>query len=183
MNIINNFLKLSFLDKIFNFIDNIKEDHIITFNINIPKNVVIRTQLICDLVQEEHNYIFNINNFLMLLYINFIKTSIKSYNPEKTFKLLTQSFYEPDLILTNGSDKCIVKRNNYEYNNITIEIDKNDFEKGQLILDELFDIYKYKISFSHLIEALWLDFIEAYKSGSNKKAYYFIIQLLKQNED
>lgn len=174
-------LNIPIIYKLRSFIESLSIKKEMMFDINIPKNIVFRTQLICKCVEEEHDYTFNLNNFLMLLYIDFIKTSIKTYNPEKTFQLLTKSFFEPDLILSNGSDQYNIKRTNFEYSNITVTIKKEDYDKGQLILDELYDIYRYKINFSHLIEALWLDFIECYKTGSKKRAYYSIVKLLKEN--
>ena len=179
MSAITGVLNIPFLMKIKSFFENVSESNEVIFDVNIPKNILFRTELICEYVQEEHDYNFNLNNFLMLLYLDFVKTSIKTYNPEKVFQLLSKDFFETDLLISNGSESCNIKRNNFEFSNITISIARKDYLKGQLILDELYDIYKCKFSFSHLIEALWLDFIECYKTGSKKRAYYSIINLLK----
>lgn len=179
MNAILGVLNIPFISKIKSFFENINEQNEVIFDIDIPKNILFRTQLICKYVEEEHECTFNLNNFLMLLYLDFIKSSIKTYNPEKVFRLVTKDFFEKDLLLSNGTENYNIKRNNYEFSNITISIDRKDYLKGQLILDELYDIYKYKVSFSHLIESLWLDFIESYKTGSKKRAYYSIVKLLK----
>lgn len=173
-------LHISFIDRVKDIFTRASTKNQEYFYVNIPENILCRTQLICDFIQEEHDCVFGLNNFLMLLYLDFLKTSVKSYNPEKLFKLLSKDFFQADIIISNGTEDYSINRTNYNFSNLTISMNRWDFEKGQLILDEIYDLYKYKFSFSHLIQALWLDFIENYKNGTNKSAYYSIISLLKQ---
>ena len=82
MSAITGVLNIPFLIKIKSFFENVSESNEVIFDVNIPKNILFRTELICEYVQEEHEYTFNLNNFLILLYLDFVKTSIKTYNPE-----------------------------------------------------------------------------------------------------
>lgn len=177
---LSNKLASSF-SNIYDFISNIFfPDTPAEFSFYIPNCILHRTELICKYISDEHNCNFSIENFLMLLYLDFIKNSIKNYNPESTFKLLTKDYYKDTyLYLSNGTNKYKITTQHYEKTLLTISIDKNDVAKGQLILDELYDLYKFRIPFSKLIENLWIGFIEDYKTGTTKRAYYSLIKLLK----
>ena len=148
--------------------------------INIPQNILFRTQLICTYISEESDYTFGLDNFIMFLYLDFIKNAITRYNPKKTYINLTKEYYKRDLItISNGEETYIIDNTKTEFFEITIGMDKNDVSKGQLILDELYSLYGRKIEFDKLIESLWIGFIEEYKLGENKKAYKTILKMLQ----
>lgn len=150
------------------------------FTLSIPNSIVHRTKLICSYIKSEHGYDFELENFLMLLYLDFIKNSIRNYNPKKLFNDLSKNYYEDDyLVISTGDYKYNIEKTKYTKIDITIIMSDEDVEKGQLILDELYDLYHYKISFSKLLENLWIGFIEDYKCGINKRAYHSIVKLLK----
>ena len=173
--------KENIFDKIRNAIsDFFVAEEIPSFTLQIPRNILLRTDLICKYISEEKGYSFNLENFLMLLYLDFIKTTIRDYNPEKVFKMLSKSYCDTSTLkLSNGVDCCIIDRSNVNMGTLTITMDEDDVEKGQLILDEIYELYKHRFSFSRLIEVLWLSFIDDYKCGENKRAYHSIVKLLK----
>lgn len=176
----SNVLNISIIDKIKNILFNAVKSSDEVVDINIPKNVLIRTKLLCRYIEEEQDVEFDLNNFLMLIYLDFVKTSIKTYDPEKIFKMLTKDYLSNNkILLSNGTDSCYIEKNKTEFSNITITIEKKDYEYGQMILDEIYDLYKYRISYSHLLESLWMDFMECYKNGTKKRAFKTIIKLLK----
>lgn len=151
------------------------------FTLQIPNSTLYRTELICRYISDETEDSFELENFLMLLYMDFIKNSIKNYNPEKVFQKLRKIYYDSDtLIISNGTESYSFDRTNINLCNITISMSKKDIEKGQLILDEIYELYRYRFSFPKLLESLWLNFIDDYKTGDNKKAYQSIIDLLKE---
>lgn len=151
------------------------------FTISIPDNIIHRTELICSYIRDEQGYDFEIENFLMLLYFDFIKNSIKNYNPKKVFEDLNKDFYKEEYIdLVIHNEHCRVRTAKYNKTNITMSMAKEDVKKGQLILDELYDLYGYRFQFSKLLENLWIRFIEDYKTGTNKRAYHSIVKLLKE---
>lgn len=172
----------SLLDKIVSIFSKEEvEESIKTFDVTLPTNVLTRTELICKYIKSEKGYDFEIENFLMLLYLDFIKSSIKSYNPKKIYDELTTKYYEKRTMLLNiGDESFEVETSNITLTTLEISIGKEDYEKGQLILDELYDLYKIRISFNRLLESLWIGFIESYKRGENKKAYGQIVKLLKE---
>ena len=165
------------------FLKNIfcKKSDYIYFKILIPKETVFRTQLICEYICEEENCNFDINTFLYLLYCDFIHKSIENYNPEKTLKLLTTNYVDDkSFIITNGYDSVELK-NNLSFNKFTIQFDKNEALKGQLILNELSELFHINIPFNTLLSQLWISFIYNYKTGNNKKAFTHIKRILKEN--
>jgi len=174
--------KESIFDKIRYFLSDLFAiEEIPSFTLQIPKNILLRTELLCKYISEDKGYSFNLENFLMLLYLDFIKTTIKEYNPEKVFKMLSKSYYDNSVIkLSNGIDSCLIDRTDINICNITITMDEDDLKKGQLVLEEIFELYKHRYSFSRLMEALWLNFIDGYKRGENKKAYQSIVKLLEK---
>lgn len=172
----------SLLDKIVSvFSKEVEDTSIKTFDVTLPTNVLTRTELICKYISSEKGYDFEIENFLMLLYLDFIKTSVKSYNPKKIYEQLTTKYYEKRTMLLNiGDESFEVETTNVTLTTLEISISREDYEKGQLILDELYDLYKIRISFNRLLESLWIGFIESYKRGENKRAYSSIVKILKE---
>lgn len=155
-----------------------------SFDITLPTNVLHRTELICKYISTEKNYDFEIENFLMLLYLDFIKTSVKNYNPKKIYDQLTTKYYQKrSMLLTINNENFEVETTNVTLTSLEISIAYDDYIKGQLILDELYDLYKIRISFNRLLESLWMGFIESYKRGENKRAYSSIVKLLKETID
>ena len=182
--VISNGKKVNVLKSILNncseFIKGLASSKEEIIKINIPQNILFRTQLICTYISEESDYPFELENFIMFLYLDFIKNSITRYNPKKTYINLTKEYYKRDLItISDGSETYIVDTTRTEFFEITIGMDKKDVAKGQLILDELYSLYGRKIEFDKLIESLWIGFIEEYKLGENKKAYKTILKMLK----
>ncbi|MGL5149927.1 MAG: hypothetical protein ACRC7N_05045 [Clostridium sp.] len=150
------------------------------FEITLPNNVLHRTELICNYISSEYGHDFSLDNFLMLLYLDFIKSSITNYNPKKIYAKLTTEYYKKKtLILESGDEKYEVVLNGDDFTTLTISIEEEDKEKGMLILEELYDLYRIRISFNRLLEALWIDFIEGYKKGENTKAFKTIVNLLE----
>ena len=117
----------------------------------------------------------------MLLYLDFVRESIEHYNPQKVLKQLTFDYINnKSLLISNGSDIYKVN-NNISYSNYSIEFDIEEAEKGQLILNELFELFHIKIHFNKLIEQIWISFIYKYKTGDNKKAFSYLRNILKAN--
>lgn len=169
------------LDRIFSFFQREEIQTEITYDVSIPTNVFHRTELICRYIRKEKGYDFHVENLLMLLYLDFIKQSIKSYNPKKVYKLLTTDYYERrSMVLTFGDEVYEIEKYETDYLTLEITIAKEDAEEGQLILDELYDLFKVRVSFNRLLESLWIGFIESYKRGENSRAYSSIVNLLKE---
>lgn len=178
--------KLTVLEKVIISIDNLIErlfavESAPEYELSIPNNILHRTQLICEYIKSEKGYDFGIEEFLMLLYMDFIKNCIKNYNPKGVFKQLSKDYYKDEYIetVTMGvHEKTLITE--YPKTKLVISMAEEDTKKGQLILDELYDLYRYRITFSKLLENLWVGFIEDYTSGENKRAYHSIVKILKE---
>lgn len=158
-----------------------KQNDYIKVNILIPKETVFRTQLICEYICEEEECDFDLNTFIYLLYCDFIKQSVEHYNPEKTLKKLTTDYINnKTLIITNGYDN-IKLNSNISFNKYTVEFDKEEALKGQLILNELHELFHVNITFNSLLSQLWISFIYDYKTGDNKKAFTSLKKMLQEN--
>lgn len=152
------------------------------FELCIPDNILHRTELICEYIKTEKGYDFEVEGFLMLLYMDFIKNCVKNYNPRKVLKQLTEDYYKDQYItaVNFGSTPEVIPIVKYKKTKLIISMAEEDVKKGQLILDELYDLYRYRISFSKLLENIWIGFIEDYKTGENKRAYHSIVKILKE---
>lgn len=152
-----------------------------SFNISIPADILYRSKLICEYIEGEIDEDFDINNMLMLLYLNFIKECVKNYNPKYVYNLLNKSYYDTrNIIISDGKNNISIDRSPIKLSVLKVSISTDDYKKGQLILDEIYELYQSRYSFSKLIECLWMDFIYSYKTGQNKKAYNSIVKMLKQ---
>lgn len=168
-----------------NFGLNIKEalSNTRTIEIKLPSNVLHRTELMCIYISEEIKDTFTINDFLMLLYLDFVKYAIKNYNPKRVLKeaMRKNELYQDDELTIVINDKTyIANKNSIRYSYVDITMSKSEIRKGEIILDELYDLYKFKIPFEVLLSNLWINFIEDYQNGTNKRAYTSIVKLLKQ---
>lgn len=158
-----------------------KESTSTEVDLTIPNNILYRTELMCSYISSENKVEFGIENFLMVLYMDFIKNSIKHYNPERTFKELTRKHeYKSEIVLMINGEREVYTEIKQECSTVEIEIENEELKKGQLILDELYDIYRYRISMNSLLSSLWINFIEDYKKGENKRAYTQIMKILRE---
>lgn len=152
-------------------------------NLRIPKNVYLRTELICKYIEDKFEVDFDIANFIMILYLNFLDTSVERYEPKKIQDTLTRSYGYDDnepLIIHDKGKYFKIEDKKTIYYKIEIEMDKRDVEKGLLLLDEIEDIFGASPSLEEMIATLWINFIEEYKAGRNKDALKQILILLKR---
>lgn len=153
--------------------------------IRIPTDVLKRAELMCLYIQEDLDCTFGIDNFMMLLYMDFVKYAVKNYNPTRVLKEATRkqkSFDIPDTIKIqiDGKVQEVKRESSVSYSILEIKIPKREYQKGQIILDELQALYGYKIPFGTMFGNLLINFIEDYKDGTNKRAYTSIVKILKR---
>lgn len=158
-----------------------KNGNYVYLNVYIPSETVLRTNLICNYISEEENCDFDIQSLIYLLYADFIKNAVEHYNPKKVFEKLTKNYInEQKLIITNGYEKVIIN-SKISYYKIEIEFDKEEATNGQLILNEIEELFHKRISFNSLISQLWISFIYDYKTGNNTQAFNYIRKALKEH--
>lgn len=151
-------------------------------NINIPNNILYRTQLICSSISNKNNIDFNLNNFITILFDSFIDKCIKQYNPDTILKMLifNKNFNNNNNLVIKYNDTSYNINNNNHNNNYIMNIELSDDINSEsiLILDEIYDLYGYKFTVSNLIESIWISYIEDYKKGINKRMYYKLNKLV-----
>lgn len=151
-------------------------------NINIPNNILYRTQLICSSISNKNNIDFNLNNFITILFDSFIDKCIKQYNPNTILKMLifNKNFNNNNNLVIKYNDISYNINNNNHNNNYIMNIELSDDINSEsiLILDEIYDLYGYKFTVSNLIESIWISYIEDYKKGINKRMYYKLNKLV-----
>lgn len=151
-------------------------------NINIPNNILYRTQLICSSISNKNNIDFNLSNFITILFDSFIDKCIKQYNPDTILKMLifNKNFNNNNNLVIKYNDISYNINNNNHNNNYIMNIELSDDINSEsiLILDEIYDLYGYKFTVSNLIESIWISYIEDYKKGINKRMYYKLNKLV-----
>lgn len=150
------------------------------FTIYIPKDIIYRTRLLCEYISDELEEEFEIENFLMILYIDFIETSIKKYDIKDIYKKLKDTEYRDNSIikLSNGTDTVYIDRNKDNVQSLKINIQNKSSTKGELILNEIYQVYGCKYTFPQLLECIWINFIESYKEGKTKATFGVILELI-----
>lgn len=146
----------------------------------VPSDIFYRTELMCSCISEELELDFRVEHFIMAIYLNFIEDAITKYNPKKVLKMFSNRKTDNDTIdiVINGETEVFQRKDRHNIT-ITVEMRKEDIKKGELIMLELRELYGFNTSFSRLLSAIWVDFIEEYKKGNNKRAYTAILNLLK----
>lgn len=155
-----------------------------TFNIRIPQTVIDRSRLLCsyisDILYSEFDIDVDINLEILitLLFQDYVTQSIEHYNIKKTFKELSKDYLNHDtLTISNGTEYYIYETSNIR--SLEVQFPSSAVNKGMLILNEIYDTYKYRISFSKMLENIWIGFIEEYKNNTAQKntKLRYLIQL------
>lgn len=144
----------------------------------VPKNVFLRTQLLCGYVEDVTGQSFDENTLLTLLYDDFLNNSIERYDLSAVRQEIDQTKYDEKLLI-HSNDTI------YEYGKrrgarmvVTISFDKNQVEKGELLLDELVEIYGKSPTLEMMVSAIWINFIEDYKINGGQQTLRKIKALL-----
>lgn len=175
------------------------EDYILI----MPGDIVDRTRLLCMYVEEETGVSFSESEVVYLLYADFLNYYVKNpcqnrilkevgrkVNSYKEKKKSDKDEDEYIKIVCDGVEyleKPIdVDRNKEKSNDninknktVCIKMDKREAQKGKIVLDEIYITMGVRISMQELLASLWINFIEDYRNGKNKRAYKSIIKVLK----
>lgn len=137
----------------------------------VPTNIVKRSLLICRYISEETEQEFGLDDLLMFLYNDFVDCSVKKYEPKKLLRDLSRVHNYDDVIKISfgGNEVYEVNKSKYDRKLVEIVISKDDTVKGQLILDELKDLYGFNMNITKMFYVLWVNFIEDYKRGEKNK--------------
>lgn len=159
-----------------------------TVELRVPTDVLKRADLMCMYIQEETECLFEIESLLEILYFDFVGYAIKNYNPSRVLKEASRkqrNFNGHDAIILqmDGKEYKMSREQKIKHSSIEIKMPKREYQKGQLILDELEALYGYKIPFEVMLSNLLINFIEDYKEGINKRAYTSILKILKKIEN
>lgn len=154
----------------------------VSLELTVPTNIFIRTNLLCEYIQEQVGVEFGLHNFLMVLYLDFISSSIKKYDPLKIVREISQTYdYNDTIKIVIGNDVYLHNRREANMTTLHIEMDKKDVLKGEMLLCELDDLLGCQISFEKLLTNLWVNFIEKYKKGDGTEAFNSIVKMLKKS--
>lgn len=172
--------KNEFITKLTSYIESFQKTE--SLEIVIPKNVYVRTKLICDYIEDSLDVSFQIANFLMLLYVEFLQTALKTYNPSIIYNAITRTHgYNEKLLIHDNEKVYAFKKQEKKQTILTIVIDKKEAEKGRLLLEEIDDLYGQAPSLEKMIGTLWINYIEDYKEGKPHNSLPSIIALLKKH--
>lgn len=171
--------KRGFWDMVIDFLDSFSST--VSLTITVPTAIYLRTKLLCEYISEEVDVDFDIANFLMLLYLDFINSSIKKYEPLKMYRSINPIYQQNETLKITQGKKVLAeyKRNNESKTSLFITMDKKDAVKGEMILYELDELYGHNLKLEQMMGNLWINFIEEYKRGDNQKALNTIIKMLK----
>ncbi|MGL4850691.1 MAG: hypothetical protein ACRC28_17500 [Clostridium sp.] len=147
--------------------------------LRIPKGDFYRTELLCSYITKELDEEFYIEHFLMSLYLDFVKNVVKSYNIKEIYKMLKNNYKKTEktlrLVKGNSVEDVVIYKEEYKY--IEIIMENDSIRQGELILLEVYEAYRIKISFEELLEKIWLKFISEYKN--EKKSYTSLIKIIE----
>lgn len=172
--------KNEFIKNLTSYIESFQKTE--SLEIVVPKNVYVRTKLICDYIEDSLDVSFQIANFLMLLYVEFLQTALKSYNPSTIHNVITRTHgYNEKLLIHDNEKVYAFNKQEKKQTILTIVIDKKEAEKGRLLLEEIDDLYGQAPSLEKMISTLWINYIEDYKEGNPHNSIPSIIALLKKH--
>lgn len=174
--------RLSVLDIIDSFLSTFSKS--ISLSIVVPANVFLRTKLLCEYISEKAGIHYGLADFILAIYVDFIESSIEKYNPRSVHEAINRSHgYDETLLIHDRNRVYSYQKREGRDRTITFTMDKKLAEKGQLLLEEMEDLYGDNISLEKMIATLWTNFIEEYKMGNNQKGLQMIIKMLRDSHE
>lgn len=172
--------KSSIFSRFKSYIDNLATTEII--NLIIPTDIYFRTKLMCKCISSDIGVDWRVVHFIFYIYQSFIQDTIEKYEPKKIVKMISRNYkyFQRTDFSVNGEEFSYCKYSD-KVSKLVIELDKEEIEKGELILSEIRELYGYDVEFGELLSILWIDYIEEYKKGNNKKAYKSLHKLVNEN--
>lgn len=185
----------SFLNRILDSLSCTEE-----YELTLPAGIVERAELMCLYVTEEVGEKFGLSEFLFLLYKDFIYYAVKNPVPKRILQEASRKTISNKVKPKKKDDEYIKivcdgveylerpidykeksKDNSFENKKIVnIKMDKLEAKKGEIILEELYTTMGVRITMEELLGSLWINFIEDYRNGVNKRAYKSIVTILKR---
>ena len=154
-----------------------------TIEVRVKSDVLHRAELMCVHAESQNKKDFDLNDFISLLYFDFIKYAVRNYNPRRVLKEATlkniPNERDNTLKLIVDGKETFHSKKRIKYETILFKIENTEAKKGELILSELNDLYNVEITLEELICNLLTNYIEDYKYGVNKRAYTSVSKLLK----
>ncbi|AJD93364.1 hypothetical protein JMA_40460 (plasmid) [Jeotgalibacillus malaysiensis] len=169
--------------KFFDWIDSVIESFrtSITLEVTVPSAVYARTRLLCEYISEKVGVRYTVSEFIMTIYEDFLQECISKYQPKRIYEQITREYgYGQTLTIHMNEEIATVQKRPGTRTILTIEIGKRDAEKGELILEEMDEMFGQVPTLEGLLGKLWTNFIEEYKQGNNQKALNAIIRMLKK---
>lgn len=171
--------KVRFFDKLSCYLESLSKTKVV--NIMIPTDIYYRTELMCKCISSDIEIEWEVIHFIFYIYESFIQDTIEKYNPKDIVKIISRSYkyFNKTNFNVNGEEFSYCKYDN-KVSRLVIKLDKKEIEKGELILSEIRELYGYNITFDELLSIIWINYIEEYKNGNNKKAYKTLYKLIKK---
>jgi hypothetical protein len=162
----------TFIDRLFSLL--ISPSSTIDMSLTIPKLVYLRTKWFCEDLYDEQGVQIGTAEFLDTLYNDFIKDSSKQ-DPLKLYHSIKSWDFSIRRDLTihdyqNNIEYCKEEQEPAAHYVITIPMKRKLFERGEIILAEWDELFGHDMDLEQLVAALWIQFIEQYKRGDNKRA-------------
>lgn len=172
-------IKENIIDKILAYLDSKSKMQLV--NIIVPSDIYYRTELMCKCISSDLEIEWGVIHFIFFIYESFIQEAIEKYNPSVIKSMINRScrIFQSINITIDGEDFSYSRYDN-KVSKLTIKLDKEEAAKGELIISEIEELFGYKLSFDELITLIWIDYIEEYKKGNNKKAYKTLYKLIEK---
>ena len=167
-------------EQLFTFISSFSNTS--TLSIIVPKNTYLRTKIICEYIEDQYEVDFQPINFIMLMYLEFLQQSIENYQPHRIREEIYHAENHDDYLIIHDKGKTFKTKTNHEKRlEIKITMSKRDVEKGMLLLEEIESLHGHSPSLEQMIAALWINYINEYKSGNKQYAIDKIVALVMRS--
>ena len=151
----------------------VPESKYVYLDIAIPTLLYLRTEAYCEVLSKELEDGCDSEDFLYIIYKDFINKFFRYQQHRKTFELIEKYRYrEAPLLISDyreGVEYEVREKVLSKAERMTLKFEKRLTLKGELILAELDDIYGVSIKLEKLIEIVWVDYIENSKKISEKR--------------
>jgi hypothetical protein len=145
----------------------------------IPKEVVLRSNMLCSYLTKEAGYNFTLNEFVTFIYNCFIEECFQVYNPLGILNILNYN-YSDIITIKDGTEVYTVDRNIKNTKLVEFTLTETDAKGGLEVLEELKELYNYKSNLGNLVLKVWINFINRFKKDGNNEMLDTIVDMLKK---
>ena len=166
------------MDKLFR---KMRSSEILKYRFLVPASLYLRGELLCEDITELSDFQFTQADLLDLLLRDFLQNIRQSPDHHAVFRELMVRDKRPALLRTYSGQEALLSQGKQKMKDITCPIKRRSALRVEVFLADLAELYEdANYSVEDILQILYCDFIESYRTGQLRNVVKSIIQKLEK---